>query len=254
MKIAVFGANGPTGREVLRLGAAAGHEIAAISRHPEELGRRAGVTPVGADVLDAHRTAEALDGVDAVLSCLGVPYSADAVTLYSRGVANILEGMHAYGLSRVVAVSSSAVDPGAGPHGGVILERVLQPYLAKLGRTVYDDMVRMESLLAASDAEWTVLRPSGLFDHPEVTDFRIAERYVSGGFTSRTDLAAALLEQLESDRFVRKIAAVCTDAVTPSLPGLIWREAIRKPREQKRLDAARAATAPRGAKSTPDSI
>lgn len=241
MKIAVFGANGPTGRQVLRLGAQAGHDLLAISRHPDELERSDGIAAVAGDVLDVAQTAEVLQGADAVLSCLGVPYSKHEVAIYSRGTASIAAGMRANGLSRIVAVSSSAVDPAAGPRGGPIFERFVQPYVAKMGRTLYQDMVRMEALLAASDLDWTVLRPSGLFDHDQVTEYRVGERYVSGAFTSRTDLAATMLAQLESAEFVRKVAAVCTDSVQPSIIGLIWREAIHKPSMQKRIDRNRAA-------------
>lgn len=247
MKIAVFGANGPTGRQVLRIGAQAGHEIAAISRHPEELDAQPGVTAVYGDARDPARTAEVIKGTDAVLSTLGVPFSKDEITIYSRGIANIIAAMHSHGLSRLVCVSSSAVDPDAGPHGGWFFEKYMAPYVAKMGRTLYDDMIRMETLVKDSDLDWTVLRPSGLFDHDQITEYRIADRYVPGAFTSRTDLAAAMLTQLENRDYSRKIAAVCTDAVKPSILGLMWREAVLKPSQQKKIEKQRTARGTAGA-------
>jgi uncharacterized protein YbjT (DUF2867 family) len=37
MRIVVFGANGPTGRQVLSQALTAGHEVAAVTRHPGQL-------------------------------------------------------------------------------------------------------------------------------------------------------------------------------------------------------------------------
>ncbi len=243
MRIAVFGANGPTGREVLRIGAQSGREMVAASRHPDELDARAGVTARLCNVLDPIQTEEMIDGADAVLSTLGVPFSKDEITVYSRGITNIIAAMHGHGVSRLVCVSSSAVDPAAGTHGGWFFEKFMAPYVRKLGRTLYDDMTRMEEAVEASDLDWTVLRPSGLFDHDRVTDYRIAEHYVPGAFTARSDLAAAMLAQLDSSEYSQRVAAVCTEAVHPSLPRLIWREAVRKPGEQKRTEERRAARA-----------
>lgn len=34
MRVVVFGANGPTGRELVNQAPAAGHEVTAVTRHP----------------------------------------------------------------------------------------------------------------------------------------------------------------------------------------------------------------------------
>src|SRR5437870_6122168 len=92
------------------------------------------------------------------------------------------------------------------PTGGFLFKRMLQPYVRRvLGKSVYDDMRRLEDLAAASEVDWTVLRPSGLLELPEVTDFSITEEHGPGRFTSRQDLAAAMLQQVTDARFVRKV-------------------------------------------------
>jgi len=55
-------------------------------------------------------------------------------------------------------------------------------------------MRRMEALISDSGLDWTIVRASGLFNHPQVTGYQIAEGSADGVFTARTDLAAALLE------------------------------------------------------------
>jgi len=181
-------------------------------------------------VFEQASVSRAVIGQDAVLSALGVPYSKQQITTYSAGMTSMLNAMQDSGVRRLVAVSSSAVDPEAGPHGGFFFERVLQPYVAGvLGKTLYDDMKRMEAMLQHSEADWTIMRPSGLFDAEAVSDYRVAERYLPQKFTARIDLADAMLRQLEDARFVRTSVAVGTTEGAPSVAQLIMREAFKRP-------------------------
>jgi len=216
MHIVVFGAAGKTGRLLVTQARAAGHEVVAATRRP-------GVGDVTADVTDTAAVADAVAGADAVLSVLGRPLSREPVTLYSRGVANLLAARP----KRLVVVSSSVMDPRWRPTGERFFNTVLDPLVnRRLGRTSHEDMRRMEALVRASDVDWTIVRPSGLFDHPAPTEYEVAEDVADGLFTARADLAAAVLAQVTDDRFVRKAMAVITTEVRPSMLGLLWREAV----------------------------
>jgi nucleoside-diphosphate-sugar epimerase len=230
MRIVVFGANGFTGRLLTERSVEAGHETVAVTRQPGAFPlQAAGLTVVGGDVLDGDRVGEIVAGSDAVLSTLGVPYGKAPVEVYSRGTGHILDAMKRHDVARLVVVSSGAVNGQDEPTGGVFFNRVLQPYVTKvLGRTVYDDMRRMEALLAGSDVNWTVLRPSGLYELPAVTRYSITEEHGPGRFTARIDLADALLRQVDDDRFVRRVAHVITTEGNPSLVSLLLREAFRR--------------------------
>ncbi|HEY7176968.1 MAG TPA: SDR family oxidoreductase [Micromonosporaceae bacterium] len=232
MQITIFGANGPTGRLLTRRAVEAGHHVTAVTRNPDTFPiNRAGVTVVGADAYDADAVSRAVRGSDAVLSTLGVPFSRRPITVYSQGTANIVEAMHAHGVKRLVVVSSSATEPHVHADGGFLLNRVLQPLIvATIGKTTYADMSRMETLLRDSDLAWTVMRPSGLFDVPEATAYRLDENAAPGVYTARVDLAASMLDQLTDDRFVGRIAAVTTTAVKPTLWSLIRTEAMKNQR------------------------
>lgn len=50
-----------------------------------------------------------------MLSALGVPYSRDPITLYSRSAACIVDAMTEAGVRRLIVVTSSAVDPDGFP-------------------------------------------------------------------------------------------------------------------------------------------
>lgn len=230
MKIAVFGSNGPTGRLLTRLALDDGHDVVAFTRHPDVFPIDHPRLDVAAgDVHDAAAVASAIAGTDAVLSTLGVPFAKTPITVYSDGVVNIIAGMHAAAVKRLVVVSSSAVSPHPEPLGGIIFEKVMQPYVVnKLGKTLYDDMRRMEAIVAASDLDWTIVRPSGLFEAPAVSDYDVEIDHIGYRFTARIDLADCLLRQALDDTHVRSTIAVATPNAKPSILKLIWQEGIRK--------------------------
>jgi uncharacterized protein YbjT (DUF2867 family) len=97
-----------------------------------------------------------------------------------------------------------------------------------MGKNLYDDMRRMEALVRASDLDWTIIRPSGLFATDGVTDYVVAENFVPHRFTSRADLADFLLRQATDTEFVRKAAAVATLSPQPTVLELIRNEALAK--------------------------
>ncbi len=230
MKLVVFGANGPTGRLLTQLALDEDHDVVAFTRHPDGFPIEHRRLEVAAgDVHDRAAVASAIDGTDAVISTLGVPFAKTAVTVYSEGVANIIAAMRAADVKRLVCVTSSAVGPHPDPLGGFIFEKIMQPYVVnKLGKTVYDDMRRMESLVSDSDLAWTIVRPSGLFTAPTVSDYAIAVNHISSRFTARVDLADCLLRQALSDTYLRSTIAVATPNASPSMLKLIWQEGIRK--------------------------
>jgi putative NADH-flavin reductase len=230
MKLAVFGANGPTGRLLTRLALDEDHDVVAFTRHPSAFPMEDRRLEVAAgDVHDAAAVASAVDGADAVVSTLGVPFSKSPVTVYSQGVTNIIAGMHAAGVKRLVCVSSSAIGPHPEPLGGFIFEKLIQPYVVnKLGRTLYDDMRRMEAMVTDSDLAWTIVRPSGLFEAPTVSAYGVALDFIAHRFTARIDLADCLLREAVTDTHVRSRIAVVTSSAKPSMLKLVWQEGIRK--------------------------
>lgn len=123
-----------------------------------------------------------------------------------------------------MVVSSTATEPHHHADGGFLLNRVLQPlFTATIGKTTYSDMRRMEALLQDSDLKWTIMRPGKLFDTPGVSSYELHEDQAPGIFTSRADLAAALLKQATDDRFVRKTVEVTTSQGVPTLMQLFRR-------------------------------
>jgi putative NADH-flavin reductase len=230
MKLIVFGANGPTGRILCRLALEEGHDVVAFTRKPDTFPvEHSSLHVVGGDVHDAAAVEAAILGTDVVVSTLGVPFAKTPVTVYSDGTANIIAGMRKAGIKRLIVVTSSAVAPHPEPLGGFFFEKVMQPYVVnKLGRTLYDDMRRMEAMVRESDLAWTIVRPSGLFEASEVSPYEVALDHIGHRFTARIDLADCLLRQATNDQYAHAAIAVATTTAKPNMLKLIWQEGIRK--------------------------
>ncbi|PXX56456.1 putative NAD(P)-binding protein [Nocardia tenerifensis] len=228
MRLTVFGANGLTGRLLTGQALAAGHDVVAVTRRPDQFPiRHDRLTVFGGDVRQADSVETAVAGADAVLSALGVPFGKEPIDTYSVGVANMVAAMCRNDIRRIAVVSSSAVDPHPYPGAGFLFNRVLQPYIARvLGKTQYDDLRRMESVLTATDLDWTIIRSGGLYALPAVTEYTMVEGRADKRYTARVDLAAALLRLAEDATFVRKIVSVVTTTDNPSLLQLIRTEAL----------------------------
>jgi putative NADH-flavin reductase len=228
MNLVIFGGTGPTGRHLLEQALAAGHIVTAAARHPDRLPSRAGLHAVRADVTDPDSVLAAVEGADAVLSAIGANPRPKPISVYSQAAVTLVSAMQKYGVKRLIAITSSVIDPHWRPTGAHFFNRVLDPLVNRpLAGPAHDDMRRLEAVLRDADLDWTVVRPSGLFDHPTVTRYQVAEESADGLFTARSDLAAAMLAQVGDDRFLRKAFGVITTDVKPSLVRVLFREATR---------------------------
>lgn len=228
MHIVIFGASGPTGLLLTRDILEAGHTATAITRHPNTFPLSdAGLTVVGADATSPAALTNALHGADAVVSTLGTTFSRYPISLYSRFAETVIPAMTTHGIRRLVVTSSAAVDPWTDPHWNWIERTIAHRVLAMIGKTLYDDMRRMETIVRASDLDWTIMRPLGLANIEPPTMYAIAENHISGRQTARRDLAAAIADQLVRTDCHRQALAVATTNGSQNLPSTIWREGIK---------------------------
>lgn len=219
MDLAVFGANGPTGRQVVRQALTAGHHVAAVTRKPDAYPLSSPhLDVVAADVTDPDGVGRVLAGSQAVISTFGVPYSKNEITVYSQGIANITRAMAIHSIKRLVCVSSTTVATEEAPGESLFWRKGVSPFLRNiLGRTLYDDMQRMEEIVRGSGLDWTIVRPAGLFDAAEPTDdYEVAPRRLLGRVTSRADLAETLIREATEPQHSRAIIEVITRSGTPS--------------------------------------
>ncbi len=213
MDVVVFGAAGSTGRLICRDALAAGHQVRAVSRRLDPLGLPPSerLIQVRADAVSGVGVAAAIKGSDAVLSVLGASYQRREVTVYSAGARAIVEAMRAEGRGRrVVVVSSGLTYPP--PPLNWFADHLLFPFLRDVvGRMLYADMRRMEEYLrGCDDIDWTIMRPGRLFDRDGASEYRLDPDHPTQGYTSRADLAAAMLAELGPTAHVHAAVAPTT--------------------------------------------
>ncbi|GLP67715.1 NADH-flavin reductase [Streptomyces sp. TUS-ST3] len=193
MKLTVFGATGGIGRELVRQGLAAGHEVTAVVRDPARLtvtGERLEV--VRADLTDAEVLRPAVAGRDAVLSGLGPRGRKDA-GVAARLTRVLLAATVAEQVRRVLVVSAAPVGPA--PVNDGVVDRWMRGLVSAALKDVYADLSEMEAELAASGTDWTAVRPPRLQDKPVTGVYRVVVGGfpARGRFISRADVAHAML-------------------------------------------------------------
>jgi len=202
MNITVFGATGGTGTALVEQALAAGHEVTAVVRDPA----RMKVAPhprlrvVTADVMDPASIAPALAGTDAAVNTVG-PHGLGRTTIQQDSVRSILQAMHQVGARRLLHISgSSTVDDGESWYMRFPVKPLARATF--LGNSC-TDMRGAESLIRASDMDWTIFRPPALNSKP-ARGYRTAiDRNLPHGFSvTRADLAACMVAMLPEPTIV----------------------------------------------------
>lgn len=193
MKLIAFGATGATGRLLVDQALAAGHEVTAFARSPFESKARV----VQGDVLDSADAAKAIAGHDVVFSCLGTrPWR--HTDICSQGIDSIIKAMEATNVRRLIAMSTQGIgESKLGFFGGLGAGLLL--------RKAFADKARMEDRMAASDRDWIVVRPGLLTNGKPRGTWRVADdNSLVGGVICRADVAAFMLQQIESTEWLRR--------------------------------------------------
>ena len=209
MKIAVIGANGRTGRIVVRDALAAGHRVIAVARNAELLEPDDdNLTNARADVRDPDALTPALDGAEAVISALGVGTSRAPTDVYSTGVRNTLGAMKSIGATKLAVIS--AVPAGPWTEQPILQRRIALPLLQRIFGATYDDMRRMEAILReTTEVDWISLRPPRLVNKRPKGAYRIDTRPLAKARAiTHDDLATALLDSLTRNDLYRHAAYV----------------------------------------------
>ena len=229
MNIVVFGANGQTGRLLTRRALDKGHTVVAVTRHPDDFPiADPRLTVARADVREPSSLVDVVRDADAVVSTLGVPFSTRPIDTYSVGVRNIVDAMRSTGVRRLVVVSSTGAYHYPNRIDTPMSLRLFEPVITRtIGKTTYDDQRRMEDIVRASGLDWTVVRPSGLFDLPEPTNYVAGEVDPIGGFTARIDLADYIIALAGDPSAAGKTVVVSTTEDTPTIWQMIRREAFK---------------------------
>lgn len=207
MKVLVIGAAGRSGEAVVNEALAAGHKVTAFVRGAASY-KKANVRVVAGDVLEADAVELAVAGQDAVIDALGGKTPWKVTTMETNAAHNIVQAMRRNGVQRLLKISVV----GAGEsvkNAGFFNKHVLMRTFLK-GLLV--DKAGMEAEIESSNLDWTLVRPPMLTDGKKTGVARVLS--TEGGEKAhkigRADLAAFMVQQLESNRYVRQALTVTT--------------------------------------------
>ncbi len=155
MKIAVVGATGHVGLQVVNQALERGHEVVAYVRSPDTLPHHPGLSVVSGSLEDESALARAFTCADAVICCLGAGMRpAKPVELMQRSLPVVTAAMSTAGVDRFVLVSAFGVGDTAAK---------ASPLARLLYRTVmaasFTDKQRSEQALPGSGLDWTIVHP-----------------------------------------------------------------------------------------------
>ena len=203
MNILIVGATRGIGRQLLEQALTSGHTVTALVRNPQGLAtQHQRLRVVKGDILDSDSVAVAMAGQDAVCCTIGVKAPWIRVTVFSEGTRNLLQAMKKTGVRRLICVTGIGAGDSKG-HGGFLYDRIFYPLLLW---PIYADKDRQESLIRASDVDWTIVRPGFLTNGPLTGNYRMPTNMtgVTAGRVSRADVAHFILKELEAKQYLRQ--------------------------------------------------
>lgn len=162
VRLTVLGATGRTGRHVVDLALAGGHEVVAITRSavPDQV--RPGVGWIQGSVLHEDTVDDAVSGADAVIVTLGP--SRETPDVCSQSTRLAIDACHRHGVRRLVVVTGAAI--GHPPdHLGWWMKAMRSTWRAANPHAAHERDTQ-EALVKESGLEWTLLHPPRLTDGP----------------------------------------------------------------------------------------
>jgi uncharacterized protein YbjT (DUF2867 family) len=208
-RILIVGATGGTGRQLVAQALERGHQVTALVRDPSKLQVvHPRLTVIQGDVLDEASVERAVRDQEAVLCALGHKRYFYPTRILSNGTRNILRAMETRGVTRFVCETSLGIGDSAGRMGlyyTLFVIPVILPFY-------FWDKTRQERVIAGSNAEWVIVRPGVLTNSTKRG--RLRHGHHVGSFLptvriSRADVAEFMLDQLASDRYLRRAPGVC---------------------------------------------
>ncbi|GAB4589588.1 NAD(P)-dependent oxidoreductase [Nocardia sp. IFM 10818] len=205
MRIAIFGATGTIGRQVVQQALAAGHEVTALTRNPANMTEsHERLHVIAGDVTDPIAVDRAVAGQDACIVTLG---DGRKGVVRAAGTRTVIDAMERQGVKRLIVQSTL----GAGDSHGNL--NFLWKYIlfGMLLRKAMADHNTQEGHVRASDLDWTIVRPSAFTDGPRTDAYKRDFGPDAKDLTlkiSRADIAAFLLEQLGSDTYLHRTPGI----------------------------------------------
>ncbi|GMH59704.1 hypothetical protein TrRE_jg7492 [Triparma retinervis] len=208
-KIAVFGASGLTGQEVVYQALKNGDEVVGLTRNPQNLvvpkGSGGGIegqpikddklTMIGGSVTSKADVDKVFaEGVDSCVIALGGKTKDVGETMLTDGTRVILDAMKENGVKRVSVVTSIGV--GNSKDQAPFFFKVL---MATVMKSIFNDKNNQEELVSKSGLEYCLVRPGGLTVDPPTGVINVIDG--EAGSIPRADVAQFCLDAITVEDF-----------------------------------------------------
>ena len=201
MNIAVFGATGKTGLEIVKQALEGGHNITAFVRDPARLAiKDKNLNVVIGDIFDTDSVTQAIKGQDAAICALGAGSDLKKTTVRASGTSNIIKGMQQNNVKRLVVITAMGVG-----ESWDTLSMINKFFFAVLLKSSRDDHEAQEAAVKESGLDWTIIRPSGLVDTPRTGVYDFGENIpAKTSKIARADVADLIIKELEQNSNIGK--------------------------------------------------
>jgi len=186
VKIALLGASGATGREVMKQALSAGDEVRAVVRTPGSIQPAERLAVVEAKLGDKAKLAEAFTGADAVVSALGVSERTPDEPP-SSALPEIVAAMREAKVKRFVGVSCGALAFTGDDQD--LPGKIASALLRFSRKPLLEDKQRELDSLTLTDFQWTLVRAARLVDGPVTGQYQVSLKRLRGRTVSRADVA-----------------------------------------------------------------
>ena len=198
MKLAIFGATGRVGSEILKRALEDGHQVTALQRSPK-LDKHPNLETVFGNVREGKDIERVITGADAVFSALGT----DKTTTLTDALPFIIESMERHGINRIITIGTA----------GILNSRLEDGKLRYQGGDSNRKMTfaaeehkKAFRLLEQSNLEWTIVRGPVLTNKPGTGHVEVGHVGTVRGFKlSREDLADFVLKEIEDGNYVHQM-------------------------------------------------
>ena len=202
MKILIIGSTGGTGKQLVQQSLEQDHETTAFVRDPSKLSFfHKNLTIVKGNVLDKGILLKALEGMDAVLSALGVGKSLKSNNLIANAVSVLIPAMNATQVKRLIFLSAFGVGETF-KQADFIQKLAFRIFL----RSIYADKEKGDEQIRNSGLDWTLVYPVLMTNNPGTGKYLVGEKLPMKGMPkiTRADVATFMLSQLTDTRFIKK--------------------------------------------------
>lgn len=201
MRIAVFGASGGIGRQVVDEALAAGHQVRGLMRDADKAPPQSGFELVVGDIADSAAVNRVVSGTDAVIWTVGATRNtADQVALFESSARTLVAAMKQHGVHRLVALSGAGITI-EGEHKP-LRGRVMSAIVKVLVKHVVESKRREYLVFKESGLDWTLVRPPRVVDGPATGRYETGDQ-LQGSAVTRGDLAEFMVREAVESKYVR---------------------------------------------------